>query len=1317
MSFASKLRKVLVAAVSGALALSTISAMPASAAGVTYATGDSIAEQSVSVITDLDANGQVTIPAGVTSLTVSYNLNLTSGFFTDNLGKTISISRTITGPNNTVLVQSGSLSIGGSPNFSFCEQNYTNCANSYSQTPPSDTMVVKANQVTGSASLYTYVSSYDQNANKPLDLAAGTYKFEIVLKADGVVVPVDGDSQTQGKVNLGMSDVNYSFFNVSNYTLGAGIQSFNMGVTACVDSAKISAGDVLTPTFYLNGNAEAIQGWDLQAITRNGSATNSRMGSGQATTFTVNDTINGKTYDDVTDGMAIRMNDYKSVAAGNLAVGSTYEWKMSIVNQNNVDVTGSCKPTIPGKPTLAYNSMQNRVMATISEPANFADMHVCKFYKATDLNTVVATSYAMQNMPNTPITCSLPTAAAGTSYVVKVYAEFYGVAGDFSAVSDSVLVPAPGYTVSPAVSGVTDVAGKVSVVSSDVDHITASSSTRVSADGKGGAYRVFQIAGAAPACPPNCGPPSYTFVVRQTTATGYVSDFAGTGTYTFTPTGTNTFNANIGWYGSDAGKWSLIATNTNTAVTPPVAQIEVVQGTAKSATTSTIKINKTETDATCTEAHAGSSSAPSPQSISVNAFPVSAPTAKQLLILFCYKAATMADNSTAYLGSPVVVAVDGENALTVVKALGDFSADVNSTNAISTTNVAAGSSDVAVTLFVTKKKVTAMSNGIETASTIAGRDIVRIKGDLTSTVTTAAWGGATGNASTSEPQLSIPQMNSGDFFVVQRVPAVPAPSFKLAKVSATGVMGSTVDITNDKSADLAITNIVFPLGVQSGSASAIQLVASVNPMTPSSPTKVAVLSVNTTTGAGKAGEIVTFTQAGMSGLSSAFLLDASTSDVNWWFTDSSAASDKMSIYKWRDHLYVKPVGPVPAVTSKNLEYATNTPAAGTKVTFTGTNLNLATAVKFGTVAATLGTKTATSLEVTVPAGTGTVAITIESANGNAAAGNFTYVGANKVAQTVTLDAGANTATVGDADRTLSATVSMVGYTAVASLTYSSTTASVCTVTGNKLKFVAKGTCSVKATQAGSSWTAEGVATKDITVAGPDAQTITIKAPSTGEKMIGPDGFFIYPSTNSGQPLSIRFDTPSVCKKGTYGATHVVNVKTGACKITVLASGNAQWLASTATLNYTVAKAGTTKITDAGNVDAPVILNGNGAKTNVLSEVVSWNKSTGSLTIASKSVWVGPITATATIKVGAKSYSCTVKYGTLKAASATSVKTIASPAALCSGKTASEKAALAALKSLSEPMVVKIVVVRDLRNPAKYTAKGQSIARAIYVTVG
>ena len=70
-------------------------------------------------------------------------------------------------------------------------------------------------------------------------------------------------------------------------------------------------------------------------------------------------------------------------------------------------------------------------------------------------------------------------------------------------------------------------------------------------------------------------------------------------------------------------------------------------------------------------------------------------------------------------------------------------------------------------------------------------------------------------------------------------------------------------------------------------------------------TSISVVSVNTSTGAAKAGEIVKYTTSGQSfALINNFMVDPSTSDVHWWFADAAAGVDKLSIYKWRDHLYV-----------------------------------------------------------------------------------------------------------------------------------------------------------------------------------------------------------------------------------------------------------------------------------------------------------------------------------------------------------------------------------------------------------------------------
>jgi hypothetical protein len=1290
-SLASKMRKALVAATSAAVALTGLTAMPASAGGPVYAAANAVFDQSWEQSVSLTSSREITVGEGVYTLNLNSSFSVGEAFFTANVGKTVSTNiQIIDTDGKTVSLTNGN---GYTNNYiNFCDSSFVVCDRT--QAPDTNTVQVKAGHKYGSISIDgNYYAPSEPGAESPTAIKAGTYTWVLQVLVDGVLAPFVADTTQNGVVANNIRSRANSELNPT--TVGADVDDVTGGIAACIDSTKISVGDVLTPTAYVNGSALTGGGVDFDFGYR-GPSPSYRQSQNNAVTATV-------TQDDIDYGLSARSWFYGLSVDLALQPGDTVESKIAVVDQDGNDVTGDCAPGAPGKPTLA---LENSSLKATFATAKFADPygHRCEFSLASTPNVIAYKNYSQSDPmnPNSPNrTCSYNSPISGESYVVRVYASFYQIKGAYSAFSESVKVPASGYTITAPVSGLTD-GGKVSVHGA-ADTDAAASRIFAYADGKGGTYRLATFTTSV-ACPP-CGPSDSTFKLRKSSASGLDASFGTNGVLDWDPSVSNSTNGFFAYYGAGASNFTLGTSGYN--MQSNSMDFEFVQATSSSKTLpASTKVASSVFTSTCSAQGAGWGTKMFANSTSLNIYPISAPTAKQLFMLSCYKEVTLADNvSKAYLEAPILVTIDNATTVNVVKVLGEHSANVNQTIVRFSSNPTATGSAAALTLFVTKQAVAATMPS--TSGTVYSREIVRIAPDLTASVTANAWT-VSSNAISAQPSFLLPAVNDGTINGMFRFPI--GPTFSLVKVGPTGTLTVGAEVLFDKAADFMGLNWIFPVGVQAGDATDLTVMAT-------SMNKAAVASIKIATGTAVAGEQVSWTQSMGNGQTSAYVYDAASKDVYWWFNDAAAAAGKLSIYKWRDPLYVKPTGPVPAVTSKNLEYATNTPAAGTKVTFTGTNLNVATAVKFGTVAATLGTKTATSLEVTVPAGTGTVAITIESANGNGAGGNFTYVGANKVAQTVTLDAGANTAAMGDADRTLSATVAMTGYTAVASLTYSSTTAAVCTVTGNKLKFVAKGTCSVKATQAGSSWTAEGVATKDITVTGPDAQTITIKAPTTGEKLVGLDGYFIYPKTNSGLPLSIRFDTPTVCKKGTFAANHVINVKTGTCKITVLGAGSALWMAGSSVLTYTVGKAGTTSITDSGNASAPVVLNNSGTKTNVLSEVVSWKKSTGALTVSSRGVWVGPITATATFKIGSKSYSCTLKYGTLKAASATSVKGFPAGTALCGGKTTSDKAALAALKKIAAPVTVKIVVVRELRNPAKYTTKGQKITRSVYVTIG
>ena len=126
-------------------------------------------------------------------------------------------------------------------------------------------------------------------------------------------------------------------------------------------------------------------------------------------------------------------------------------------------------------------------------------------------------------------------------------------------------------------------------------------------------------------------------------------------------------------------------------------------------------------------------------SSSLNAYPISAPTAKQLFMLSCYKEVTLADNVTkVYQEAPIVVTIDNATTVNVVKVLGEHSASVNLTTVRFSSTPSATGSAAAITMFVTKQLVTASSMGAATGNVVS-REIVRIGADLSVTTTSNAW--------------------------------------------------------------------------------------------------------------------------------------------------------------------------------------------------------------------------------------------------------------------------------------------------------------------------------------------------------------------------------------------------------------------------------------------------------------------------------------------------------------------------------------------------------------------------------------------------
>jgi len=201
-------------------------------------------------------------------------------------------------------------------------------------------------------------------------------------------------------------------------------------------------------------------------------------------------------------------------------------------------------------------------------------------------------------------------------------------------------------------------------------------------------------------------------------------------------------------------------------------------------------------------------------------------------------------------------------------------------------------------------------------------------------------------------------------------------------------------------------------------------------------------------------------------------------------------------------------------------------------------------------------------------GLGTCTVTADQA------GDATYLPASqvtqnivvaKVSQSITFPAiTPNPATVGGS-ATLDATAS-----SKLAVSYSSLTQSVCTVSGSTVSYIAAGTCTVAANQAGNAgYEAAAQATQSVTV-NQAAQAITFTSPPPASPTVG--GTYTVTATGgaSGNPVMFGSSTPNVC---TVAGSTVSFVIGGSCTVTANQTGNAIYLAAgQVTQTFTVSKA-------------------------------------------------------------------------------------------------------------------------------------------------
>jgi hypothetical protein len=193
------------------------------------------------------------------------------------------------------------------------------------------------------------------------------------------------------------------------------------------------------------------------------------------------------------------------------------------------------------------------------------------------------------------------------------------------------------------------------------------------------------------------------------------------------------------------------------------------------------------------------------------------------------------------------------------------------------------------------------------------------------------------------------------------------------------------------------------------------------------------------------------------------------------------------------------------------------------------------------------------------------------------AGNATYSAAPQVSKNVVINKGTQTITFAAiSGKGFGAAPFTVPVTASSSLgvALTSTTTTVCTVSGSTVTIAALGTCTIAANQAGNTnYNAAAQVTQSFTVA-KGAQTITFAA-LTG-KTLGAAPFTISATASSGLAVAFTSTTTAVC---TVAGTTVTLVSAGTCTLAANQAGNTNFnVAAQVTQSFAVSAAAKTNQT-------------------------------------------------------------------------------------------------------------------------------------------